>query len=143
MKFPRDLDIFSPETFKKPVCIQYWTSGDLPETASICAISASWWGNIKSSPPPCMSYWAPKYFSVIAVSSICHPGLPLPQGESQTGSPANSSPSRFFHKAKSLELLLESSTSILWVSSSSILRLESFPNSSNLETSKYTPVSVT
>ena len=127
MKLPKDFDIFSPETFKKPVCIQYWTNGSLPDTASIWAISESWWGNIKSRPPPWMSYWGPKYFSVIAVSSICQPGLPLPQGESHTGSPANSSASLFFHKAKSLGLFLELSISILWVSSSSILRLANLP----------------
>ena len=35
-----------------------------------------------------MSYCGPKIDSVIAVSSICHPGLPSPQGLGQEGSPS-------------------------------------------------------
>ena len=55
VKLPRDLDIFSPLMFRNPVCIQYFTMGFLPEEASAWAISASWWGNIRSLAPPWMS----------------------------------------------------------------------------------------
>src|SRR3989344_8317222 len=85
-KLPRDLDIFFPLTVRNPECNQYLTIGFLPEIASIWAISASWWGKIKSLPPPCMSYCVPKNFWVIAVSSMCQPGRPRPKGDGQDGS---------------------------------------------------------
>lgn len=44
-----------------------------------------------------MSKVGPHMAEAIAEHSICQPGLPFPQGESQAGSPAL----LFFHKAKS------------------------------------------
>ena len=35
----------------------------------------------KSIPPPCISNFSPKYFLLIAVHSICHPGKPDPHGD--------------------------------------------------------------
>src|SRR5438093_311322 len=55
--------------------------------ASAWAISASWCGNISSVAPPWRSYCDPKCRIVIAVSSMCHPGRPLPHGLSPPGSP--------------------------------------------------------
>src|SRR3989344_3559508 len=135
IKLPKDFAIFWPFTFRKPVCSQYFTNGFFPDAASICAISASWWGKIKSRAPPCTSYCFPKYFSLIAVSSICHPGLPLlNQGSFQLGS----SFFDFFQRQKSPLFLLFTLSSILVTASSasSVFLPESFPYSGNLLKSK-------
>jgi len=42
--------IFSPFTIRCSACIQTFTKS-LPEAASLCAISFSWWGKIRSLPP--------------------------------------------------------------------------------------------
>lgn len=47
----RDFDIFSLSMVMKPLCTQYLTNG-FPVNASDCAISFSWWGKIRSAPPP-------------------------------------------------------------------------------------------
>jgi hypothetical protein len=47
---PSDFDIFSPPKLTIPECIQ-WRAND-PKAPSDCAISFSWWGKIRSEPPP-------------------------------------------------------------------------------------------
>src|SRR3989338_1329581 len=115
-KLPRDLDIFASLVMRKATWSQYLTKGLRPEADSCWAISASWWGNIKSCPPPWMSYWGPKYLSVIAVSSICQPGRPSPNGAGQDGSPACEN----FQRAKSPRLRFLLLSSIRETASSAI-----------------------
>ncbi len=79
---PTDLDIFSSSSSTIPLCIQMRASGS-PRPASVCAISFSWCGNTRSEPPPWMSKSSPRICSAIAEHSMCQPGLPRPQGESQ------------------------------------------------------------
>ena len=49
----------------------------------VCAISFSWCGKTRSMPPPWMSKSSPRSSSAIAEHSMCQPGRPRPQGESQ------------------------------------------------------------
>ncbi len=51
--------------------------------ASDCARSFSWCGKIRSRPPPCTSKSSPSCARAIAEHSMCQPGRPRPQGESQ------------------------------------------------------------
>src|SRR2546423_13674756 len=85
----------------RPLCSQYLAKG-LPVADSDCASSFSWWGKSKSIPPPWMSKVSPRSFIDMAEHSMCHPGRPLPQGESHAGSPALAD----FHNAKSAALRL-------------------------------------
>ena len=103
-KFPSDFDIFSESTFTKPLWTQYRTnflSSDLCISQSQAALdwasSFSWCGNTRSWPPPWMSITGPRSFSIIAEHSMCHPGRPWPQGDSQVGSFGFA----VFHRAKS------------------------------------------
>ena len=94
--FPSDFDIFVLSRVTMPLCIHTWLntgagSSSLPTTpaaASAWAISFSWCGKMRSSPPPWMSNVSPRWRRDIAEHSICQPGRPFPQGESQTGSSA-------------------------------------------------------
>ena len=53
------------------------------------AISFSWCGKTRSSPPPWISNSGPSAFSAIAEHSMCQPGRPRPHGESHdVSSPA-------------------------------------------------------
>ena len=80
-KLPRDLDIFSLSTLTNPLCIQVLAKGPwLGFAASLCAISFSWCGKMRSIPPPWMSNPKPRYFALIAEHSMCQPGRPLPHG---------------------------------------------------------------
>src|SRR5213594_1826901 len=88
-----------------PPCIQYLTKGVIPVYASAWAISASWCGNISSVAPPWRSYCGPKCRMVMAVSSMCHPGRPLPHGLSHAGSPGFCAR----HRTKSAGCLFRSS----------------------------------
>src|SRR3989338_2050082 len=131
MKLPTDFAIFCPLTLRNPVCSQYLTNGFLPEADSICAISASWWGEIKSLAPPCTSYCWPKNFSLMAVSSICHPGRPpLNHGSGHEGS----SGFDFFQRQKSPLFIFLTPSSILETASSAPKEVlpESLPYSGNL-----------
>src|SRR6478752_668407 len=85
-KFPTLFDIFSPSTSRKRTCIQ-WRAKTLPLNDSDCAISFSWCGNIRSSPPACRSKLSPRYSIDMAEHSICHPGRPRPIDVSQDVSP--------------------------------------------------------
>lgn len=69
---------------------------------SACANSLSWCGNLRSTPPVCISRDEPQISLAIAEHSICQPGLPSPHGESQNGSPGFD----FFHNAKSVGFFL-------------------------------------
>ncbi len=121
---PTDLAIFSESISTMPLCIHSRANGFV-RAASVCAISFSWWGNTRSEPPPWISKSTPRISSAMAEHSMCQPGLPSPQGESQ----AVSSPSlRAFHRAKSWGDSLcsaASSPSPCCISSSG--RLESLP----------------
>ena len=107
-----------------PLCIQSRASG-LPRAASVCAISFSWWGKIRSEPPPWISKSTPRIASAMAEHSMCQPGRPSPQGDShQVSSPSL----RAFQSAKSCGASFtsaESSPSPCCISSSG--RLESLP----------------
>ena len=89
-------DIFSPERLTIPFSVQKFAKG-LPVAASDCAISFSWWGKIRSCPPPWMSKCSPRYFMLIAEHSMCQPGRPGPHGLSHAGSPGLAP----FHSVKS------------------------------------------
>ena len=108
LKLPRLFDIFWPSMFMWPLCIQYRAKG-LPVQASLCAISFSWCGKIRSFPPACMSNVSPSMLMLIAEHSICQPGRPLPHGESHDGSPGLA----LFQSAKSSGSRLCSPGSIL------------------------------
>ena len=86
-KLPRDLDIFSLFTRTKPLWTQY-RARVLPVAPSDWAISFSWWGKTRSSPPPWISKVSPRYRWLITEHSRCQPGLPCPQGLSHQGSPS-------------------------------------------------------
>jgi hypothetical protein len=122
--FPSDFDIFSSSISTIPLCIQIRARGT-PRAASDWAISFSWWGNTRSKPPPWIANDGPSSASAIAEHSMCQPGLPRPQGESQ----AVSSPSLCaFQSAKSSRSSFSDSVpaSSPW-SMSSGLRFESLP----------------
>ena len=95
-KFPRLLDIFSLSILMKPLWSQYLTYG-LSVAPSDCAISHSWWGKVKSIPPPWMSKVSPSKCIPIALHSMCHPGRPSPHGLGHEGSPGLA----FFQSTKS------------------------------------------
>ena len=80
---PTDLAIFSPVNWIMPLCIHSFVSS-APRAARVCAASFSWWGKTRSEPPPWMSKPTPSSCSAIAEHSMCQPGRPGPQGDSQT-----------------------------------------------------------
>ncbi|MNL44628.1 hypothetical protein D3C87_1672170 [compost metagenome] len=97
VKLPRDLDIFSPPTATKPLCSQ--------KRAKVCSVRASdwatsfsWCGKSRSVPPVWMSMVSPRCLRTMAEHSMCQPGRPGPQGESQEGSPGLEA----FQRAKSM-----------------------------------------
>ena len=92
---PRDFDIFSPAAVTQALCIQYRAKRWPAPTD--WAISFSWCGKIRSSPPPWMSNSSVRYFDAMAEHSRCQPGRPAPQGVGQLGSPSRAA----FHSAKS------------------------------------------
>lgn len=94
-ELPRDLDIFSPLMVTQALCTQYLANSS--PKALACAISFSWCGKIRSSPPPWMSNAGPRYLWAMAEHSRCQPGYPRPHGVSQLGSPGFAA----FHMAKS------------------------------------------
>jgi hypothetical protein len=106
-KLPSDFDIFSSSTRTKPLCIHTFTNFE-PQAAQVCAISFSWCGNLRSMPPPWMSKCSPSSSTDIAEHSMCQPGRPGPQGDSQDGSPGLAA----FHSTKSSGSRLASSTSM-------------------------------
>src|SRR6266496_3997569 len=107
-------------------------SSDLP---SYWAISFSWCGKIRSSPPPWTSKPGPRYFDDITEHSRCHPGRPSPQGERHQGSPGLA----LFHSTKSSGSRLSGLTSTLAPACRSARsRPDNLPYSGNLPTEKYT-----
>src|SRR5262245_26953337 len=131
---PSDFDIFALSSDKCSECSQNRAKG-FPDRASDCAISFSWCGNVRSTPPAWMSSVSPKYFIAMQEHSMCQPGRPSPMAVSQDGSPSFFAFQRTKSRASSLSY---SSTSIraparipeksLW---------ESLPYSGNLEIEKY------
>jgi hypothetical protein len=79
------LDIFCPFTWTKPLCIQVFAITGVLCAQRLCAISFSWCGKMRSMPPPWMSNTSPSIAPDMAEHSMCHPGRPRPQGESQPG----------------------------------------------------------
>ncbi len=107
----------------RPLCIHTFTNG-WPVACSLWASSFSWWGNIRSIPPPWMSNVGPRIFMLMAEHSMCHPGRPGPHGLSHAGSPGLAA----FHRAKSAAFRLPlPSRSRLPASWSSGRRLLSLP----------------
>ena len=99
------------------------------------AISFSWWGKSKSTPPPWISILDPNNLFDIAEHSICHPGLPYPHGDVQPGS----LPEDGFHKTKSRGFFLSSFTLTLYpANKSSVFFPDSFPYSLNFSIEKKT-----
>jgi hypothetical protein len=94
-ELPSDLLIFSPLMVTHALCAQYAAKSSPNPLA--CAISFSWCGKIRSTPPPWMSKALPRYLCAIAEHSRCQPGRPRPHGVSQLGSPGLAA----FHMAKS------------------------------------------
>ena len=122
---PSDFDIFSASVSIIPLCIQIWAK---PRPApSDWAISFSWWGKTRSEPPPWIANSGPSSASAIAEHSMCQPGRPGPQGESQE---VSSSGLWAFQRAKSSGSSLSEAdpASSPW-SMSSVRRLESLPYS--------------
>ena len=112
-----------------PFSVQKFANG-LPVAASLCAISFSWCGKMRSCPPPWMSKVSPRYFMLMAEHSMCQPGRPGPHGLSHAGSPGLAP----FHRAKSSGSRFSSPTLALSPAftrspsrTSSRLRPESFP----------------
>ncbi|OPZ62037.1 MAG: hypothetical protein BWY85_02214 [Firmicutes bacterium ADurb.Bin506] len=96
------------------------------------AISFSWCGNTRSTPPVCMSNTGPRYFVDMTLHSMCHPGRPGPHGESHAGSPGFAA----FQSVKSSGSCLVSPTSTLAPACrSSRFWPDSEPYGSNFETS--------
>ncbi len=93
---PTDLAIFSPPIRRWAQCIQVRTNGT-PVAASDCAISSSWCGKTRSTPPVWMSNDGPSWAMLIAEHSTCQPGRPGPTTVSHDGSPGLGA----FHSAKS------------------------------------------
>ena len=73
-------------------CSHVWTNG-CPVAASLWAISSSWWGKIRSTPPVWMSNDSPRWAMLMAEHSMCQPGRPSPIRSTTTARPA-SGPSR-------------------------------------------------
>ena len=84
--FPVDLAIFVPLDCRCAQCSQVWTNG-WPVAASLCAISSSWCGKIRSMPPVWMSNDGPRWAMLIAEHSMCQPGRPSPIAVDHDGSP--------------------------------------------------------
>ena len=61
---------------------------------SDCAISFSWCGNMRSSPPACRSNVSPRYFIAMAEHSMCQPGRPGPSASPMQVSPVWGLPQR-------------------------------------------------
>ena len=93
---PVDLAIFEPPIWRwaqwSHVPTNVW-----PVAASLWAISSSWCGKIRSTPPVWMSNDGPRWAMLIAEHSMCQPGRPGPIAVSHDGSPGFGP----FHRAKS------------------------------------------
>ena len=83
---PVDLAIFEPADWRWAQWSQVWTKV-WPVAASLWAISSSWCGKIRSTPPVWMSNDGPRWAMLIAEHSMCQPGRPGPIAVSHDGSP--------------------------------------------------------
>ena len=84
--FPVDFAIFAPLHWRWAQCSQVWTKV-CPVAASLWAISSSWCGKIRSTPPVWISNDGPRCRIDIAEHSMCQPGRPGPIAVSHDGSP--------------------------------------------------------
>ena len=98
-RLPRDFDILRPSTMRWALWNQWAAKPFTPVAHSLWAISFSWWGKQRSTPPACRSKVAPRCSRDIAEHSMCQPGRPSPQGLGQKLAP--SSGLRAFQSAKS------------------------------------------
>src|SRR5207244_1063926 len=101
--------MFSPSTWRKPLCIQKFAMTGVWKAQRDCAISFSWWGNTRSMPPPWMSKVSPRCFHDMAEHSMCQPGRPgalMPAGDGHAGSPGFEG----FHSTKSMGSRLSGAT---------------------------------
>ncbi len=97
MTLPNDLLIFSPPSATTmPECAH--RREKRRPSATAWARSFSWWGNARSSPPPCRSKSSPNRSRAITTHSVCQPGRPGPQGDGHDGSPGLAN----FQRAKSM-----------------------------------------
>ena len=128
---PSDFDIFSSFSSSMPLCTQ--TRANSWPRLLDCASSFSWCGKRRSTPPPWISNAGPRNFSAIAEHSMCQPGRPGPQGESQAASSCSFCD---FQRAKSRWSRFSSLVS--WATMSSSRAPESRPYSGNPATLKYT-----
>ena len=81
---PRDFDIFSPESCSMPLCAHTWAKGR--PAAHDWASSFSWWGKIRSRPPPCTRKLAAQELLGHRRALDVPPRPAAPQGESQATS---------------------------------------------------------
>ena len=75
------MDIFVPFIVRNLTWSQ-WLTKVFPVRLSVWAISFSWWGKVRSSPPAWMSMVSPIRQRLMTLHSMCQPGRPLPQGDS-------------------------------------------------------------
>ena len=83
---PADFAIFSPPMRRWAQWSQVRTNGS-PVAASDWAISSSWCGKTRSTPPVWTSNEGPRWAMLIAEHSMCQPGRPGPIAVSHDGSP--------------------------------------------------------
>ena len=83
---PVDLAIFAPPIWRWAQWSQVRTNVT-PVAASLWAISSSWCGKMRSTPPVWMSNDWPRAAMLMAEHSMCQPGRPGPMAVSQDGSP--------------------------------------------------------
>ena len=85
-RLPSDFDIFVPSRPDQADVEPVAGRRACPVTDSDWAASHSWCGKTRSRPPPWMSMVSPSSRSARAEHSMCHPGRPGPQRDSQAGS---------------------------------------------------------
>ena len=83
---PVDLAIFAPPIWRWAQWSHVPTKV-CPVAASLWAISSSWCGKMRSTPPVWMSNDGPRWAMLIAEHSMCQPGRPGPIAVSHDGSP--------------------------------------------------------
>ena len=112
---PSDFDIFWFSTSRCSKCTQKRANG-WPVAHSLCAISFSWCGKIRSMPPAWMSIGGPPSSrSAIAEHSMCQPGRPGPTPASQVGSPGLVAFHSTKSRASSFSYSSESTRAPLWM----------------------------
>src|SRR4026209_1655982 len=102
-KLPRLFAIFSPSTWRKPLCSQKLAMTGVWKAQRDWAVSFSWCGQTRAMRPPWMSKVLPRCFHDMAEHSMCQPGRPgaaMPAGDGHDGSPGFDG----LHRTKSIGL---------------------------------------